>query len=234
MIDGTRAVVMTEQGDSVSGIRVWVVGTLSGPEAETLSERFRRLVADEEANRPPEHTDSLAWWERGCDGEPFFRAGEGGSGSLVPTEAGLRFAELVQAESQGIAAAQELWDEVMDPVSGNGPAERFSTVGHRASPVAALFYGLGAEAASLLPGRFGHFLLPAHEVPTALAKAERALALTGPGRAEVLRRIDAWMTGTENDAQFAATDLLEAPLRVLRSAAANRRGATAFTGLWEY
>lgn len=230
MIGGAWAVVMTGQGDSVSGIRVWVVGTLPGPEAETLSERFRRLVADEEANRPPEHADSLAWWERGCDGEPFFRAGE----SVGPTEAGLRFAELVQVESQGIAAAQELWDEVLEPVSGDGPVERFSTVGHRASPVAALFYGLGAEAASLLPGRFGHFLLPAEEVPTALTKAERALARTGPGRAEVLRRIDAWMTGTENDPQFAAADLLEAPLRVLRSAAANRRGATAFTGLWEY
>lgn len=105
----------------------------------------------------------------------------------------------------------------------------FVAAARKASPAAALCYGLGAEGTAMLPGWFGDFLLAADDVITALPQAEEALRLSGTRREEVLSRIASWMTVMGDAPGFDAEELVDAPLRVLRHAAETGSGAAAFS-----
>jgi hypothetical protein len=105
----------------------------------------------------------------------------------------------------------------------------FVAAARKASPAAALCYGLGAEGTAMLPGWFGDFLLSADDVITALPRAEEALRLSSTRRSEALSRITAWMTAMGDAPGFDAAELIDAPLRVLRFAAETRSGAAAFS-----
>ncbi|WP_217621789.1 hypothetical protein, partial [Streptomyces lunaelactis] len=116
-----------------------------------------------------------------------------------------------------------------DLLRGTEGSAAFVASARKGDPATALWYGLGAEAAARLPGWFGDFLLTAAEVRAVLPHAESVLAVTGPGRTEVLARIDAWMSAMSDVPDFDANTLLDGPLRVLRYAAANGTGAVGVT-----
>ncbi|MFE4959855.1 hypothetical protein ACFRCW_39210 [Streptomyces sp. NPDC056653] len=105
----------------------------------------------------------------------------------------------------------------------------FVAVAHKASPAAALCYGLGAEGTAMLPGWFGDFLLSADDVITALPRAEEALSLSSTRRSEVFSRITSWIAAMGDAPGFDAAELIDAPLRALRFAAETGSGAAAFS-----
>ncbi|MFF7638630.1 hypothetical protein ACFZB9_36595 [Kitasatospora sp. NPDC008050] len=208
---------------------VWTVGAVPDQEAATLPEEFVHLVTDRDFQRPDGYADTLAWWSRDCDGERLFTRDEQDPTVLLPTAAGRRFADFVHDANPETAATEAMRDASLALMVGNGSDGLSSVVARKASPIAALYYGLGASVAGLLPGWFGDFLLTADGVCAALPHAERALRLDGERRAEVLERIAEWMTGMGDDPDFVAGDLLDAPLRVLRYAADAGLGVVAFT-----
>ncbi|WP_406400362.1 hypothetical protein OH805_15310 [Streptomyces sp. NBC_00879] len=106
---------------------------------------------------------------------------------------------------------------------------KLSAAARKGDPAVALCYGLGARAAAGLPGWFGDFLLTAAEVRAVLPHAESVLAVTGPRRAEIIGRVDAWMSAMSDEPGFEARTLLDGPLRVLRYAAAHGTGAVGVT-----
>jgi hypothetical protein len=92
----------------------------------------------------------------------------------------------------------------------------------------ALHYGLGYADASLLPGRFGCFLLDPAGVRASLAVLEHLPATPCIGLEKYTKRVDAWLAVFGDEPGFDARMLLEGPMRVLRAAAPNA-GAIGFT-----
>ncbi|MFE4259348.1 hypothetical protein [Streptomyces sp. NPDC056883] len=208
----------------MSSTAVWVVGAVPDEEARAIPGRYLHLVRPDEWSRPPAYSrETEAWWTRGGDREPFFEGTE-------PTPAAHRFAEFMDGvhatESEMVTAARDASTRAMPEAEGEG---LFVAAARKASPVAALHYGLGAEASAAFPGWYGDFLLTASEVASALPRAEEALDLTGGRRAEVLSRITTWMTAMGDEPRFDAASLLDGPLRTLRFAARTGRGAAALT-----
>ncbi|MDX2643128.1 hypothetical protein PV341_05990 [Streptomyces sp. PA03-1a] len=213
----------------MSVMGVWVVGAVPDDEARALSRHAaRRGTGDEDL--PPVHAQALAWWSGGGDAERFFDGTADGSGGASPTPAALRFAELVHCntapDDEPALTLQDELMELMPTTGGDGP---FAAVARKASPVAALLHGLGAEASALLPGRFGEFLLSHDEVVAALPRVVRALDVSGARRDEVLSRVAGWMRGMGDAPEFDGAELLDAPVRVLRHAARSGLGAAAFS-----
>lgn len=171
---------------------------------------------------------SMEWWSSGAV-EPFFACPASASGAPVPTPAAYRFADFIaEATTVGdtVRQLQDASAQLMPKTRGPG---LYVATAHRASPVAALFHGLGYAGSALFPGWFGDFLLTAEEVRSALPGAREALTLPGARRDEAIARITEWMTGMGDAPGFDAAELLDAPLRVLELAAATGAGATAFS-----
>ncbi|WP_225099936.1 hypothetical protein [Streptomyces sp. CoH27] len=213
----------------MSSLGMWVVGAVPDRAAVSLPDEFVHLVAEGDFRRPEGFAETLAWWSEGCAGEPFFARDGSDPAVLLPTAAGRRFADFVHGAHPETAATEAIRDASLELMPAEGSAGVFCAVARKASPVAALYYGLGAEAAGLLPGWFGDFLLPADDVRAALPDAERALRIDGERRAVVLGRIGDWMTGMGDAPGFAAEELLDGPLEVLRHAVEAGLGVAAFS-----
>jgi hypothetical protein len=208
---------------------VWVVGAVPDRTAESLPGEFVHLVGEQDFRKPDGFGQTLAWWRGGCDDEPFFARGGNDPVGPRPTVAGRRFADFVHGANPTTAATEAIRDASLALMQADGADGVFCAVARKASPAAALYYGLGASAAALLPGWFGDFLLTADGVRAALPDAERALRIDGERRARVLRRIGDWMTGMGDAPEFAAEDLLDGPIEVLCHAAGAGLGVAAFS-----
>ncbi|MFB7502130.1 hypothetical protein [Streptomyces broussonetiae] len=213
----------------MSATGVWVVGAVPDRTAVSLPGEYVHLVAEEDVRKPDGFAQTLAWWRGGCDDEPFFVRGGNDLEVLSSTATGRRFADFVHGANPDTAATGAIRDASRALMPAEGADGVFCAVVRRASPAAALHYGLGAAAAALLPGWFGDFLLTADGVRAALPDAERALGIEGERRARVLRRIGDWLTGMGDAPQFTAEDLLDGPLGVLRHAAGAGLGVAAFS-----
>ncbi len=210
----------------MSVMGVWIVGAVPDAQVRDLAGRFSGALDGHGLPHSAADAVTLAWWRDGGDKEPFF---EDVSGRQVfrPTDAAERFAELFLGSDSD--EADELWEVCLGLVNDDEPDGLFVASTRKASPVAALFYGLGALRSGLLPGAFGAFLLTHREVEEALPRVERVLRLTPEQRARVLQRIGAWMDGMGDKPDFDAAGLVEGPLRVLRHAADSGRGVAAFS-----
>ncbi|MFI1396360.1 hypothetical protein [Streptomyces sp. NPDC020681] len=199
---------------------LWMVGAVPDAEVAALPGRFADLEGAWVV--PPGYADDLAWWLSGGDREPYFTPG--------PTAAARRFAAFAWSggpSAPAVAAMKEAGRELLRAASGE---QVFAAAAREGDPAVALCYGLGAEASARLPGWFGDFLLTAAEVRAVLPHAESALAVSGPGRVEVLARIDVWLSAMSDGSDFEPGMLLDGPLRVLRYAAGRGMGAVGVTG----
>ncbi|WP_351229684.1 hypothetical protein [Streptomyces sp. NPDC002133] len=208
---------------------LWVVGVIPDEEARALPDRYIHLMQPGDWARPPGYGETLAWWSDGGDREPFFEHTVDPSRPLTPTPAARRFADFIHDANAATDAAEAMRDASMSLMPVTEGAGLFVAAARKASPAAALCYGLGAEGSAMLPGWFGDFLLSADEVMTALAQAEEALCLSSTRRSEALSRIAAWMTAMGDASGFDAAELIDGPLRVLRFAAETGSGAAAFS-----
>lgn len=198
---------------------VWAIGAVPDAEVAALPGRFAHLEG--EWTTPPGYAEDLAWWLGGGDREPYFTPG--------PTPAALRFAAFARSggpSAPPVAAMKEAGMDLLRDAEGEAA---FAAAARKGDPAVALCYGLGAKAAAGLPGWFGDFLLTAAEVRAVLPHAESVLAVTGPRRAEIIGRVDAWMSAMTDEPGFDARTLLDGPLRVLRYGAAHGTGAVGVT-----
>lgn len=189
--------------------------------------RFAHLPL-ESPPRSSAYRASMEWWSSGA-AVPFFECPASACSAPTPTPAAYRFADFIaEATTVGdtVRQLQDASAELMPKTQGPG---LYVATARKASPVAALFHGLGHARSELFPGWFGDFLLSAEEVRSALPGAREALALHGSARDEAIARITEWMTGMGDAPDFDAAELLNAPLRVLELAAATGAGAAAFS-----
>ncbi|MFD7946149.1 hypothetical protein [Streptomyces sp. NPDC059744] len=214
---------------TVGSTGLWVVGVIPDEETWALPDRFLHLIQPGDWARPSGYGETLAWWSDGGDREPFFVHPVAPSGPLTPTPAAQRFADFIHNANAATEAAEAMRDASMSLMPETEGVGLFVAAARKASPAAALCYGLGAEGTAMLPGWFGDFLLSADDVITALPRAEEALRLSSTRRSEALSRITAWMTAMGDAPGFDAAELIDAPLRVLRFAAETRSGAAAFS-----
>ncbi|MEW2129296.1 hypothetical protein [Streptomyces sp. NPDC005435] len=207
---------------SVTG--VWAVGTVSD---RTLDELLRAAVRASPPVPGPSYVhvpEGLAWW-RGKGTESLFSASTDSPGAWVAGEDAFRLSAFFDSCYDDSEPVEALGDAVMGAFPPEGDEGLFAAVTRKAGPFSALAYALGPEAAQLLPGWFGDFLLRADEVRARLPEAEEALALTGPRRRDVVERIDQWMTALGDSPDHDAEELLDGPLRVLHHAARTGLGA---------
>ncbi|MFF3402560.1 hypothetical protein ACFYW6_29100 [Streptomyces sp. NPDC002659] len=198
---------------------VWAIGAVPDAEVAALPGRFAHLEG--EWTTPSGYAEDLAWWLGGGDREPYF--------TPEPTPAALRFAAFARSGGPSAPAVVAMKEAGMDLLRDAEGEAAFTAAARKGDPAVALCYGLGARAAAGLPGWFGDFLLTAAEVRAVLPHAESVLAVTGPRRAEVIGRVDAWMSAMSDEPGFDARTLLDGPLRVLRYAAAHGTGAVGVT-----
>ncbi|MEE1783224.1 hypothetical protein PUR71_09890 [Streptomyces sp. SP17BM10] len=213
----------------MSATGVWVVGTLTDEQVrELLLAAVRSSPSPPPPSAPTGVTAELAWW-RGLGGESLFTERAAGEGGWVATEGAFRLYRFLDGCQDDSDAVEELRDAVMEQFPAQEGEGLFAAAARKANPFWALAYALGADAALLLPGWFGDFLLTSAQVRACLPRAEEALALTGARRREVIERVHAWLDGLGDDPAHDADALLDGPLRVLRHAARTGRGRPAGT-----
>jgi hypothetical protein len=200
----------------VGSTGLWVVGVVPAEAAEALPD-------DRDPARAP------ARWSGSGGREAFFELSGRTSAPLVATAAARRFASLVDDAQVATEARQDAQDALMSVMPAREGAGLLVASARKASPVAALFYGLGPAESAKLPGRFGEFVLSADAVRAALPRAEEALRLTGTRRGAVLSRATDWMTAMGDAPDFDTAGLVDGPLRVLRLACGTGCGAAAFS-----
>lgn len=144
-----------------------------------------------------------------------------GYGRHCPTDAVLRFCEMHDARRPDFNV-----DACMDLLTDIPEQDRFVAFIRKGDPVAALYYGLGFEAALAMPGRSGCFLLTAEEVLDAARATDAILAMDPVRRASVAARISAWLqvTGDAPD-NFDIEGLIDGPGRILKRASRSSQGA---------
>lgn len=207
----------------MSVMGVWAVAAVDDAELSALSAALADLLAEYRGTEAfARYVELMAWWEHGGDAEDFFESVPGRSW-LRPTAAAERFATLIDFANPGSQTYGDLAERFVElmPHGGEGT---FAATARKASPAAALHYGLGAARSALLPGRFGEFVLTHAEVADALADVEQALALTGQCRSQVLERSRRWLAEFGDAPEADVEELLDGPLRVLRLAATTGQG----------
>jgi hypothetical protein len=207
---------------------MWLVGAIPDREAIDLLARFSEALSEPGPMKPSAFAEALAWWTAAGDREPFFEKVPGKPGERA-TDAAYRLASLIDGANPETESSEAAWDACMDLLDDEGDHSVLVVTARNTSPVAALYYALEAESTSLLPGRFGNFLLSHSEITASLAHIEQALQLTGTRRTQALHRIGTWMKEMGDVPNFETEELLDGPLRVLRHAAATGCGAAAFT-----
>lgn len=166
-----------------------MVGVIPDAEARELPDRYVHLIRPGDRDKPPGFSQALAWWLNGGEEEAFFDRSMGPSGSLAPTSVAYRFADSIEDANGSTAATDAMQDASMTLMPQAVGAGLFVATARKANPVAALYYGLGAQQSAMLPGWFGNVLLSADEVRTALPRAEEALLLSDTQRSTALSRI---------------------------------------------
>lgn len=114
----------------------------------------------------------------------------------------------------------------MDLLTHIPAQDRFVASIRKGDSVAALYYGLGFEAALAMPGRSGCFLLTAEEVPDTARATDTILATDPVRRASVAARINAWLQVTgdaSNDVDVEG--LIDGPGQILSRANQSAQGA---------
>lgn len=214
----------------MSSTGAWVVGVIPDAGARELPNRYVHLIGPGDWDKPRDFSQALAWWLNGGEEETFFERSVGPSGPLVPTSVAYRFADFIEDANLSTAATDAMQDASMTLMPEAVGAGLFVATARKANPVAALYYGLGAQRSAMLPGWFGNFLLSADEVRAALPRVEEALLMSDAQRGTALSRITDWMTtmGDTPDSA-AAAELINAPLRVIRYAAEAGSGVAAFS-----
>jgi hypothetical protein len=206
---------------SVTG--VWAIATIDDAEVPVLKAGLEAAMAEYVGTEAfARYVELMAWWGAGGDSEEFFEPVPGRSW-LQPTAAAERFASLVDIANPGSDAYDDLAGRCMRLMPDGGEGT-FAATARKASPAAALHYGLGAAGSALLPGRFGEFLLSHAEVLGAVAGFERALALTGRNRSQVIERARRWLAEFGDVPDADVDELLDGPLRVVRLAAKSGQG----------
>ncbi|WP_328914396.1 MULTISPECIES: hypothetical protein [unclassified Streptomyces] len=199
----------------MSATGVWIVGTVPDEAVAGIRREFPRLPFV--GCLSPRFPEDLTWWREKSSGEQFFDLSD--PRRPVPTASALRFSAFVENSRITVDAVERMKDAVMDLFSQEGGEGLFCATARKASPAVALAYALGPTETLQLPGWFGDFLLSSEQVLTALPKAENALDLTRDQRAAVVSRAREWMTFMGDDPDHDAEQLIDGPLKVLRSAA---------------
>ena len=210
----------------MSAVGVWVIAPVDDAEIAALKQRFPHAAAV--YGQAPEPSAELAWWFETSTGDSFFLPSVGYPGSVIGTDSAYLLADLVYAGRNETDAVEELKDALMAGFPNDGDG-LFATVTRKADPVAALFYGLGAELALQLPGCFGDFLLTADQVREVLPSVEAALGMSADHCSVVTVRIMDWLTGLGDATDCDAVELIRGPLRLLHDAATTGRGAVGLT-----
>lgn len=168
----------------------------------------------------PLEPEDLSWWQA-MDSEALAEPESRGYGRHCPTDAVLRFSEMIDARRPDFDV-----DACMDLLVDVPEQDRFVASIRKGDPVAALYYGLGFEAALAMPGRSGCFLLTAEQVLDAARATDTILAMYPARRASVAARISAWLqaTGDAPD-DFDIEDLIDGPGRILKRASRSSQGA---------
>ncbi|MGW4562328.1 hypothetical protein ACWEN3_07945 [Streptomyces sp. NPDC004561] len=205
-----------------------MVGVIPDAEARELPDRYVHLIRPGDWDKPPNFSQTLAWWSNGGEEVAFFERSMGHSGPLAPTPVAHRFADFIEDANVSTAATDAMQDASMTLMPEAVGAGLFVATARKTNPVAALYYGLGAQRSAMLPGWFGNFLLSADEVRTALPRAEEALLMSDAQRNTALSRITDWMTAMGDTPDCDAAELTDAPVRVIRYAAEAGYGAAAF------
>jgi hypothetical protein len=211
---------------SVTGM--WIIGAIPDREARRLLTDFSDTFGDPGPIAPTAYAEALAWWNDGGDQEPFFGITVPGRPWERDTDAADRLNNLVEGLPEA-ESAEEAWDECLALMTDKVEHGVYVASARKAAPIAALSYALGAARMSLLPGRFGNFLLSHDAVVANLARIEQAMHLTEAEQEQAVQRIHTWMDEMGDAPNFNAEDLLDGPLRVLRSAASADTGAAAFS-----
>jgi hypothetical protein len=194
---------------SVTGF--WIVAAVPSPAVSQL----RAGIPGE-----PQEPEDLSWWQvrdTTALAEPESR----GCGPRCPTDAVLRFCEMIDARRPDFDVGA-----CMDLLTHIPAQDRFVASIRKGDPVAALYYGLGFEAAVAMPGRSGCFLLTAEEVPDTARATDTILAMDPVRRASVATRINAWLQVTgdaPND--FDVEGLIDGPGQILGRANQSAQGA---------
>lgn len=168
----------------------------------------------------PQAPEDLSWWQA-MDSAALAEPESRGYGRHCPTDAVLRFCEMHDARRPDFDV-----DACMDLLADVPEQDRFVASIRKGDPVAALYYGLGFEAALAMPGRSGCFLLTAEEVSEAAQATDTVLAMDPVRRASVAARISAWLqvTGDAPD-NFDIEGLIDGPGRILKRASRSSQGA---------
>jgi hypothetical protein len=212
----------------MSSTGMWVVGALADRDIHDLRTRHAAVLTEMTAPLAGADAQTAAWWTSHGDRTRFFDQTTDPSWSR-PTAAAYRLAELVHDAMPDHDGADALWNDCTHLLDGDSDEAAFIAAARKASPAAALIYGLGPADSGLLPGRFGNFLLANGEVMDILPTMEPALHPTRHRRSQVLERIATWTSNLGDDPDFEAQELVDRPLRCLHSAASNGLGLIALT-----
>jgi len=155
------------------------------------------------------------------DDAPLTEPESRGLGRYCPTDAVYRFTANFEALRPDLDA-----DACMELLADLTDEDRFVTSIRKGDPAAALYYGLGFDAAHALPGRSGCFLLDAEEAAAAVPAVAAILAMDAVRRAKVVTRTHAWLeVAGDESADFDVEALIDEPLRILQRAKEQGRGA---------
>ncbi|MEY9861073.1 hypothetical protein ABH935_006713 [Catenulispora sp. GAS73] len=203
---------------------MWAIAAIDDAEVPVLKAGLEAAMAEYFGTEAfARYVELMAWWGGGGDSEEFFFEPVPGWPWLQPTAAAERFASLVDLANPNSDAYDDLACRCMRLMPDGGEGA-FAATARKASPAAALHYGLGAAGSALLPGRFGEFLLSHAEVLSVVAGFEQALALTGQHRSRVIERARRWLAEFGDVPDADVDELLDGPLRVVRLAAKSGQG----------
>lgn len=198
----------------MSSTGYWIVAAA----APQLVERLR-LATPAASFRPLPADADLDWWT--AMDRADLLAPQPGYTEPGPSEAAWRFAQTLEAERP-------------DPKVRDGLMQAFeeiprTSIWHvgvrKGDPVAAVYYGLGYRDASLLPGRFGCFLLDPDEVRAADSVLGHLPTEPAAGHRAFVQRATAWLTAVSDEPELDAATLLEGPISILRLAREQDLGA---------
>ncbi len=203
----------------------WIVGAVQDSEVARIRKDFPRLPAV--GCLMPNFRSELDWWKEESGTEEFFD--HSGQHEPEPTASALRFRDFIDNSRIDSDVVEEMKDAVMELFPKTEGKDLFCASARKGDPMAALAYALGPNATLRLPGWFGDFLLSSEQVLAALPNVENALTLSPDQRAVAVSRVRAWMIAMGDDPDHDADQLIDGPLRVLRSAARTGRAVAGQT-----
>ncbi len=208
---------------SVTGF--WIVGAVQDSEVARIRKDFPRLPAV--GCLMPNFPAELGWWKEESGSEGFFN--QAGQHGPEPTASALRFRDFIDNSRIDSDLVEEMKERVMELFPQCEGKDLFCASARKGDPMAALSYALGPTATLQLPGWFGDFLLSSEQVLAVLPNVESALTLSPDQRVVAVSRVRDWMTAMGDDPDHDADELLDGPLRVLRSAARTGRAVAGQT-----